>query len=75
MKIRGSGIDGKLVVQHPTDLPEGTVVDLVLDDGGDDLTADEIARLDAQLALAEAQAQAGQTTPAATVLQALRHDR
>ena len=32
---------GRLVLDEPTTLPEGTVVDLVADDEGDDLTDDE----------------------------------
>ena len=32
---------GRLILHEPTTLPEGTVVDLVADDEGDDLTADE----------------------------------
>ena len=32
---------GRLVLDEPTTLPEGTVVDLVADDEGDDLTNDE----------------------------------
>ena len=35
---------GRLVLDEPTTLPEGTVVDLVADDEGDDLTDDERAR-------------------------------
>ena len=32
---------GRLVLDEPTTLPEGTVVDLVADDEGDDLTNEE----------------------------------
>jgi hypothetical protein len=32
---------GRLVLDQPTTLPEGTVVDLVADDEGDDLTDEE----------------------------------
>ena len=32
---------GRLVLDEPTTLPEGTIVDLVADDEGDDLTNDE----------------------------------
>ena len=32
---------GRLVLDEPTTLPEGTLVDLVADDEGDDLTDDE----------------------------------
>jgi len=72
MRIRGSVVDGKLVVDQPTDLPEGTVVDLVVDDGGDDLSPDEVARLNSTLAASAQQARARQVTDAASVLEALR---
>ena len=32
---------GRLVLDEPTTLPEGTLVDLLADDEGDDLTDDE----------------------------------
>ena len=32
---------GRLVLDEPTKLPEGTVIELVADDGGDDLTEQE----------------------------------
>lgn len=35
---------GRLVLDEPTTLPEGTLVDLVVDDEGDDLTDDEDER-------------------------------
>ena len=36
--LRARVENGRLVLDEPTTLPEGTVVDLVVDDGGDDLT-------------------------------------
>ena len=36
MNIRAHVKNGRLLVDEPTTLPEGTVLDLVLDDEGDD---------------------------------------
>jgi hypothetical protein len=46
--IRAQVINGRLRLDTPTSLPEGTVLDLVIDDEGDDLDEQE------QLALNEA---------------------
>lgn len=35
--MRARVVNGRIVLDEPTTLPEGTVLDLVLDDGGDDL--------------------------------------
>lgn len=39
--LRARVENGRLVLDEPTTLPKGTVVDLVADDKGDDLTDDE----------------------------------
>lgn len=39
--IRAKVEKGRLVLNEPTSLPEGTVLDLVIDDEGDDLSAAE----------------------------------
>lgn len=62
-----------MVIDAPTTLPEGTVLDLVVDDEGDDLDATERQARDAALLLAWQQAQAGLCRPAADVLKDLRH--
>ena len=41
--------NGRIVVDEPTDLPEGTMLDLVVADPGDDLDDDERAELHAAL--------------------------
>jgi len=41
MSIRARVSLGRLVVDEPVDLPEGTVLDLVVDDEGDELDDDE----------------------------------
>ena len=70
--VRAQVKNGRLIVYEPTSLPEGTVLDLVLDDEGDDLDASERAQRDEALARAWQQAQAGNGRPAADVLADLR---
>ena len=66
---------GRLVLDEPTTLPEGTVVDLVADDEGDDLTEEERRALNEALAAAWTSAQAGRLQPAAAILRKLRKRR
>lgn len=71
-KLRAKVEKGRLIVDTPTTLPEGTVLDLVVDDDGDDLTDDERAALHAAI---EDSAAAGSGRPAAEVLHDLRKRR
>ena len=75
MSIRARVTQGKLVVDEPTELPEGTVLDLVVDDEGDDLDDDERKALHAHLDKALAAINAGQGRPVADVLADLRQRR
>jgi hypothetical protein len=59
-------------MDEPTSLPEGTILDLVMDDEGDDLPAPERAARDAALSRAWQQAQAGSGRPIADVIDELR---
>jgi hypothetical protein len=64
---------GRIVIDEPTDLPEGEVIDLVpldevLASGGDDLDDEERARLHASLRESIRQMKAGQTIDAAAAL-------
>jgi len=63
---------GRLVMDVPTDLPEGTVLDLVVDDEGDDLDETEREALHAAIDESLRQAAAGQTRPASEILDELR---
>ena len=51
--------DGHLRLEEPTDLPEGTVVDLVVDDEDRRLDGEELGRLNAALARGAAQIESG----------------
>jgi hypothetical protein len=70
--IRARVQNGRLLVDAPTTLPEGTVLDLVVDDEGDELGEDERAVLDAAISHAVAAANAGHVQSADEVLKALR---
>lgn len=61
-------------MDEPTDLPEGTVLELVADDEGDDLDATERAALHDAIERAMDAARAGKVRPAADVLAELRSD-
>ncbi|MEM9454390.1 MAG: hypothetical protein AAGF11_09440 [Myxococcota bacterium] len=61
---------GRLVLDEPTDLPEGTIVDLHIVDEGDDLTAKERAALHDALDEAWKSTQAGHVLPSSALLDA-----
>lgn len=72
MSIKASVIEGRLVVDEPTNLPNGTVVDLVIDDEGDDLDAAQVAQLNAAIARSLDEAAHGDVVAADVVLAGLR---
>ncbi len=65
--------NGRLVMDEPTSLPEGT--ELVLTVGEDELDESERLELEASLRRGLAQARAGQVVPAEKVLARLRKPR
>lgn len=66
---------GRLVLDEPTTLPEGTVVDLVADDEGDDLTDEERRALHEALSASWKSAEEGRLRPASAILDELRQRR
>lgn len=66
---------GRLVLDEPTILPEGTVVDLVADDEDDDLTDDERRVLHEALSASWKSAEMGHLRPASAILDELRQHR
>jgi hypothetical protein len=66
---------GRLVLDEPTTLPDGTVVDLVADDEGDDLTDEERHALHAALSASWKSAESGNHRPASAILNELRQRR
>ena len=71
MGLVGRVKNGRIVVDEPTDLPEGTVLELVLDDGGDELGSEERERLHAALENGLEQLSAGAGIPVNEVLEKL----
>ena len=67
--------NGRLIVDEPTELPEGTVLDLVIDDCGDELGDDERRALDGAITKSLEQAAQGLVAPAENVLETLRRRR
>jgi len=63
---------GRLVVDEPTDLPEGTEVELLPLDPGDWLDADDRAALHAALRESDADVAAGRLVDADEILKDLR---
>ncbi len=72
--LRARVLKGRLVMDEPTTLPEGTVVDLVADDGGDDLDDVERAALHAAIERGLDAARSGRVRPADDVLAELRSE-
>jgi hypothetical protein len=66
---------GRLILDEPTTLPDGTVVDLVLDDEGDDLTDEERRALHDAVSASWKSAEAGRLRPAAAILDEPRQRR
>lgn len=70
--IRARVINGRLHLDAPTSLPEGTVLDLVVDDEGDDLTDAERAALNEAISRSWGSVSAGQGRSATDVIDAIR---
>jgi hypothetical protein len=75
MSVRATVRNGRLIVDQPTDLPEGTVLDLVVDDEGDQLDEEERRALNAAISRSLVQAEEGRTAPAEEILERLRARR
>lgn len=73
MRARVQG--GRLVLDEPTALPEGTVLDLVVDDEGDELDEEERAVLSKAISIAWESVRAGHTRPATEILERLASKR
>ncbi len=73
--LKARVINGHLVLNEPTELPEGTEIELTLAEPGDDLTAEERAELHAALEESWASVKAGKVHPAEELLRKLRPDR
>jgi hypothetical protein len=63
------------VLDEPTTLPEGTVIELVADDEEDDLTDEERRALHHALSASWKSAETGDLRPASAILDELRQRR
>lgn len=70
--LRAHVKNGRPVLDAPTTLPEGTVIDLVADDDGDDFTDNERRALHEALSASWKSAEAGDLRPASAILDELR---
>lgn len=70
--VRARVKNGRLVVDEPTDLPEGTELELAPVEEGDALDDEDRARLHAALERADDQLKAGKFVDGAVVLARLR---
>ena len=70
--LRARVQNGRIVLDEPTTLREGTVIDLVADDEGDDLTDEERVALHEALSVSSDSAEAGHLRPASAILDELR---
>jgi hypothetical protein len=75
MAIRAKVQSGRIIVDEPTSLPDGTVLNLVVDDEGDDLDAEERSALHAHLEASWRSAMEGRVRPASELLAELRARR
>jgi len=73
--LRAHVENGRLVLNEPTALPDGTVLDLVMDDGGDEMNDEEREALDRVLLASFESAKSGELRPASALLDDLRHQR
>jgi hypothetical protein len=67
--------NGRLHLDEPTALPEGTELDLIIDDEGDDLTDHERQALHEALLRSWTSAQAGELRSASAFVDELRRKR
>ena len=74
-RLRARVKNGRLVLDEPTTLPDGTVVDLVLDDEGDDLTDEDREALHQALTRAHESIEKCNFRPAPAMLDELRSRR
>ena len=70
--LRARVVDGRFVIDEPSPYPDGTVIELVVADEGDDLDDEERAELHAALEKSWLSAQAGRVRPAEELIARLR---
>jgi len=71
-QLRARVENGRIVLDEPTALPDGTVLDLVIDDEGDDLSDEARGALHAALDRSLESFKAGRVRNASAILRDLR---
>lgn len=74
-QLRARVEKGRLILDEPTTLAEGTVLDLVLDDEGDDLSDMDREALHAALARSSKSLSEGRVRPVSAIIDELRARR
>lgn len=72
LPLQANILDGRLVLDEPVDLPDGTAVELMPVHDDDDLDDADRARLHASLERSAEQFARGESIPAADVLRQIR---
>jgi hypothetical protein len=72
LTIRGHVQGGRLLVDEPVDLPDGSEVALAVVDEGDDLDEEDRARLHEAIQAGQAELDRGEGVPASVVIASLR---
>ncbi|MBL8716180.1 MAG: hypothetical protein JNL79_09305 [Myxococcales bacterium] len=75
MSVRATVRSGRLIVDEATDLPDGIVLDLVIDDEGDELDPEERAALNGAISRSLLAETTGRSAPADILLDRLRAHR
>ena len=73
--LRARVENGRLQLNETTELPDGTELELVVDDEGDDLTEQERQALHEALSRAWTSARAAEMRPASEIIDELRRRR
>lgn len=75
LTLKGRVKAGRLVIDEPVDLPDGSEVELAVVDPGDDLDDSERERLHAALVEAQGEIERGEGLPAERVVERLQRRR
>ena len=75
LMVRATVRNGRLLLDEPTELPEGSVVDVGLEDEGDDLDDRNCAALHDAISRSIAEGEQGRSGPADEILRKLRERR
>ena len=75
LTLKGRVQAGRIVIDEPLDLPEGSEIELMVVDPGDDLDDDERQRLHATLLMAQEEVERGEGIAAERLMGSLRRQQ